>query len=38
MTPEKVRALYDFMFKNGTDRFDILNIDDAGKYSNSCFF
>jgi len=37
MTPEKVRALYDFMFKNG-NRFDILNIDDAGKYSNCVSF
>ncbi len=38
MTPEKVRALYDFMFKNGNNRFDILNIDDAGKYSNCVSF
>ena len=37
MTPEKVRALYDFMFKSG-NRFDILNIDDAGKYSNCVSF
>lgn len=37
MTPEKVRALYDYMFKDG-NRFDILNIDEAGKYSNYVSF
>ncbi len=37
MTPEKIRKLYDAMFKGG-NKFDILNIDNAGKYSGCVSF
>lgn len=37
MTPDKVRALYSFMFENG-NKFDFINIDNAGKYSGYVSF
>jgi len=37
MTPEKIRKLHDTMFK-GENKFAILNIDNAGKYSGCVSF
>lgn len=37
MTPEKVRAFHRFMFENG-NKFDLMNIDNAGKYTGCVSF
>lgn len=37
ITPEKIRTFHRFMFKNG-NKFDLLNIDVAGKYSGYVSF